>query len=277
MATTLCLCVLLTSCGPPEIEGMVYVEGGTFTMGCTSEQSGCGDDETPTHEVTLSSFYIGKYEVTQGEYESVMGSNDSKNVISEMLPVNRIRFYQIVEYCNALSIANGLDPCYNINENNFDEDMQYLGECDFTKNGYRLPTEAEWEFAARGGNQSQGYKYSGSNDINEVAWHNGNSNNCTHEVGTKKSNELGIYDMSGNVWEFCWDLYRTDFYNNSTSTNPAGPVEGAQRSVRGGSWNTNARNCRVTNRDEGCRQYYRVWICPDGGDKGTGFRLVRTY
>ena len=202
------------------IANMVKVEGSTFTMGATPEQ---GNDayeyERPAHQVTLSDYYIGRYEVTQKEWQAVMGDNPSK-FYGDNLPVDYVSWNDCQDFINKLNQLTGLK--------------------------FRLPTEAEWEFAARGGKQSKGYKYSGSDNIGVVAWYTGNSGGKTHQVGTKEPNELGIYDMSGNVWEWCGDWYGS--YSSSAQTNPTGPSSGSSRVLRGGSWNSNARYCRVSNR-----------------------------
>ena len=199
---------------------MVYVAGGTFTMGCTYEQGDdCDNDEKPAHQVTLSSFNIGKYEVTQAQWKQVMGSNPS-SFKGDNLPVENVSWNDVQEFIRKLNALTG--------------------------KRYRLPTEAEWEFAARGGNQSRGYKYSGSNTIGNVAWYYDNSGSKTHPVGTKSANELGIYDMSGNVWEWCSDWYGA--YSSSAQTNPKGPTTGSGRVFRGGSWDNNAGGCRVSDR-----------------------------
>ena len=209
---------------------MVAVEGGTFTMGATAEQgSDAYDSEKPAHEVTLSSYYIGQTEVTQALWQAVMGSN----------------------------------PSYWTSANGYTDDMQCPVECVWYTNWYdncqtfisklneltgktfRLPTEAEWEYAARGGNRSQGYKYAGSNDINEVAWY-GEGFFGPMPVGSKSPNELGLYDMSGNVREWCQDWYGS--YSSEAQTNPTGPASGSGRVTRGGGWYDNARFCRVSDR-----------------------------
>ncbi len=213
-------------------EGMIFVKGGSFQMGSNDSNS----DEKPIHSVTVSDFYIGKYEVTQKEWKAVMGSNPS-NWKGDNLPVERVSWYDAVEFCNKKSEMEGLQKCYSGSGKNI--------TCDFTKNGYRLPTEAEWEYAARGGNKSKGYKYSGSNNIGDVAWYTSNSGSKTHPVGTKRSNELGIYDMSGNVWEWCWDWYDENYYSISPGSNPRGPNSGKFAVLRGGSWCFYAYYCRV--------------------------------
>ena len=225
-------------------KNMVIVEGGSFSMGSDSGES----DEKPVHRVTVSSFIIGKYEVTQKEWKEVMGNNPSQ-FMGDDLPVERVTWYDVVDYCNKRSLKEGLTPCYSGSGNSI--------VCNWNANGYRLPTEAEWEYAARGGKQSKGYTYSGSNDIGSVAWYNGNSSNATHAVGTKAANELGLYDMSGNVWEWCWDWYAS--YPSGLQNNPAGASYGSSRVLRGGGWNGNDCSCRVSNRDGSGPDYYIIY------------------
>ena len=218
------------------MRNMVYVEGGTFTMGATSEQQNPEDDEKPTHRVSLSSFYIGKYEVTQALWKAVMGSNPS-NWKGDNLPVENVSWNDCQTFLRKLNAMTG-------------------------KN-FRLPTEAEWEYAARGGNRSRGYQYSGSNVLSDVAWYDDNSGRKTHNVGTKAPNELGIYDMSGNVWEWCQDWKGS--YSSSAQTNPKGPSSGSYRVDRGGSWFNFAWSCRVA-----CRYCHT----PDYRYFDLGFRLA---
>ena len=202
---------------------MVRVEGGTFTMGATREQgSDVESREKPTHQVTLSSYYIGKTEVTLELWEAVMGLNPNF-FEGTNLPVESVSW----NYCQTF--------------------VTKLNE--LTGKNFRLPTEAEWEFACRGGNNSRGYKYSGSNYIDNVAWYDGNSGGETHPVATKSSNELGIYDMSGNVWEWCSDRYAG--YSRGAQTTPQGPYDGSYRVVRGGSCDYYARCCRSSHRGNG--------------------------
>ena len=213
---------------------MVKVEAETFMMGATSEMKDSYDDpdsdEKPVHQVTLTNdYYMGKYEVTQALWQAVMGSNPS-NFKGDNLPVEEVSWNDCQEFISKLNSLTGRK--------------------------FRLPTEAEWEYAARGGKKSRSYQYSGSSNISDVAWYDGNSVNKTHPVGTKQANELGIYDMTGNVWEWCSDWY--GFYSSSSQTNPTGADSGSSRVFRGGSWYGNARYCRLSFRDctpPDCRGY----------------------
>ena len=215
---------------------MIKVEGGTFMMGATSEQGkDAFKDEKPAHSVTLSDYYIGETEVTQELWEAVMGSTPSSYSGYPQRPVERVSWNDCQEFITKLNQLTG-------------------------KN-FRLPTEAEWEYAARGGNKSKGYKYSGSNTIDDVAWYKDNSGNGTHNVKTKLANELGIYDMSGNVWEWCQDWYDRKYYQNSLQTNPTGPSSGSGRVIRGGSWHLNAKHCRVSNRSYYYPGYRNDYLC----------------
>ena len=200
---------------------IVYVPGGTFTMGATSEQgSDAWEYEIPTHNVTLNSYYIGQTEVTQALWEAVMGSTPSYYQ-GDQLPVESVSWYDCQEFIIRLNSKTGKQ--------------------------FRLPTEAEWEYAARGG-QSGGTKYAGSNDINSIAWYDKNATNEPHNVATKPPNSLGIYDMSGNVWEWCNDRY--DKYSGYSQDNPMGPSYGDNNVCRGGSWISSAWGCRVSYRSD---------------------------
>ena len=204
---------------PAEIE-MVLMRGGTFRMGCTSEQgSACLDYEKPARNVTVSDFYIGKYEVTQRQWVQVMGKNPS-HFKGDNLPVENVSWTDVQEFLVKLNTMTGIR--------------------------YRLPTEAEWEYAARGGAQSKGYKYAGSNTLDDVAWHMSNSGGKTWVVGGKEPNESGIYDMTGNVWEWVNDWFGT--YGQLNETDPKGSGSGGSRVQRGGSWNAEAQICRISNR-----------------------------
>jgi formylglycine-generating enzyme required for sulfatase activity len=219
-----------------EIE-MVFVEGGTFQMGSNAggQQS---SQQRPQHAVTLSSYYIGKYEVTQAQWSEVMGSNPSYYQGCDICPVERVSWNDVQEFIMKLNSKTG--------------------------RVYRLPTEAEWEFAAKGGVKSKGYLYSGSNDVNAVAWHVGIQPCRTRIGGTKEANELGIYDMSGNVDEWCSDLY--GLYSSAAQTNPQGSVIGGYHVIRGGSYGSHSLFCRTEDRS--------VVDRPNNFDDYTGFRLV---
>ena len=245
---TLTLAVTQDGTTPPSSQGrtftiggvqfkMIAVEGGTFTMGATSEQGkDAWDNEKPTHSVTLSNYSIGETEVTQALWQAVMGSNPSYFSGSNR-PVEEVSWNDCQDFISRLNTMTG--------EN------------------FRLPTEAEWEFAARGGNKSRGYKYAGSNTIDNVAWYWHYSNSETHNVATKQANELGLYDMSGNVWEWCYDWYGS--YSSSAQTNPTGPTSGYSRVYRGGGWSTDAGYCRTSNRNH---------YTPSHRYKSIGFRLA---
>ena len=226
---------------PPVIKqlvaNMVRVEGGTFTMGATAEQGSDADgDEKPTHQVTLSTYYIGKYEVTQAEWKAVMGTNPS-NFKGDNLPVVNVNWYDCQEFISKLNELTGKQ--------------------------FRLPTETEWEYAARGGNKSNRTKFAGSSDIDSVGWHAGCSNGTTHPVGQKRPNELGLYDMSGNVFEWCQDWYGS--YSSTSQTNPQGPATGTRRVFRGSGWSSHPKGCSLS-----CRCYRD----PDGRDDDIGLRLA---
>lgn len=235
---------------------MVYVEAGTFSMGSTTGY----DREKPVHSVTLSDFYIGKYEVTQRLYEEVMGINpsDENRGIGDNYPVNNIDWYDAVKFCNELSKLDGFDPVYTIGSGD-SPDVR----ADWTATGYRLPTEAEWEYASRGGSKSEGYEYSGSDNTEDVAWYSVNSGGKTHPAGEKTSNELGIYDMSGNVWEWGWNWYEA--YSSESETDPRGPDSGSGRVLRGGSWGNGIADTRSA---------FRNYAGPDYKDIYLGFRIL---
>jgi formylglycine-generating enzyme required for sulfatase activity len=232
--------------------GMVRVEGGSFQMGSTNGDN----DEKPVHSVTVRGFYMGEFEVTQREWQEIMGSNPSKWK-GDALPVEQVSWLDAVEYCNRRSQREGLAPAYRGSGENI--------TCDFTASGYRLPTEAEWEYAAKGGNKDpMMYEYSGSNSPGGVAWYTDNSGASTHQVGTKQPNSLGLYDMSGNVWEWCWDRYGN--YPGGAQTDPRGPSAGAVRVIRGGSWVNDAQYVRSASRSGGSLS---------ARASNVGFRLVR--
>lgn len=232
---------------------LVLVEGGTFDMGCTPEQEkDAAENEKPAHSETVQSFYIGKYEVTQKLWSAVLGSenNQSYNTGCEDCPVENVSWSDVQAFIARLTIL--------------------------TQKKFRLPSDIEWEYAARGGNRSKGYKYSGSNNINEVGWYIENyqdkpcgEKKTTHIVGLKQSNELGLYDMSGNVWEWCDNLYQKEYIQNGKNIHTGWPFPGThlyfRRILRGGSWGGEAIGCRVSCIDYDFDKYK---------DEYGGFRLV---
>jgi len=237
----------------PISEGLILVEGGTFMMGSMND----ADKGKPVHQVTVQRFYIGKYEVTQKEWTGVMGSNPS-HYKGDNLPVEMISWHDAIEYCNKRSVKEGLTPAYTVSGQN----VTWNKNAD----GYRLPTEAEWEYAARGGNNgSTEFMYSGSNTVDDVAWYGENSGNKTHEVGQKKPNGLGLYDMSGNVWEWCWDLH--EGYPSEPHTDPSGAITGSNRILRGGPYYDGATQQHVAYR--GAREPSYLY-------NSIGLRIVRS-
>jgi formylglycine-generating enzyme required for sulfatase activity len=247
--------------------GFITVEGGTFNNG--------------TSDVTVSTFYLEKTEITQGEYLAVMGTNPSNFTGTDRLklPVEKTTWFNAIEYCNRRSMQENLTPCYSYkvgtteygtNPGNWPSGWSGTAgnhtnfSCDWTANGYRLPTEMEWMFAARGGNSTHNYTYSGSPTIGDVAWYYDNAGSTTHPVATKNANELQLFDMSGNVWEWCWDIYGA--YPSGAQTDPHGPSSGTSRVRRGGSWNGDASYCTVSRRGYNGATVSNVYI---------GFRVCR--
>jgi len=246
---------------------LINIEGGSFIMGDT-----WGDGfphERPTHEVTLTyDFYLGKYPVTFEEYDKYCMNTRAKrpgdsNWGRGRRPVINVSWWDAIAYCNWLSEKEKLPKAYDDEGNLLDKDGRITTDPSKVV-GYRLPTEAEWEYAARGGKKSIGYKYSGSNSPDSVAWYESNSGGMTHEVGQMKRNELGLYDMSGNAWEWCSDWYRT--YHGFEHTNPYSN-SGSGRVYRGGSWGSSATGVRVTGRGDSS---------PADADNVLGFRIART-
>jgi formylglycine-generating enzyme required for sulfatase activity len=244
---------------------LIQVKGGTFKMGSKNSDTSAELDEQKEHSVTLNTFEISKFEITVWEWKQFIKANKMKMPIKpswgwqDNYPINGITWNEAIAYCNWLSTKEKLQPCYSKKGPNF--------VCNFKANGYRLPTEAEWEFAAKGGTNSKGFRYSGSDKLEDVAWYKANSNGQPHTVGTKLPNELGIYDMSGNVWEWCWDWYNKDFYKLEKGDNPKGPEMGERRTVRGGSWDSKSNYVRPAN---------RISTIPSKTHEFYGFRIART-
>lgn len=238
---------------------MILVEGGTFSMGNDESQF---EDEYPEHDVTLASFYISKYEITIDLYRR-FGAVTGKRIPEgpDNFPAYGISWEDAVMFSNWLSNINGLERCYEISR----DGKHFRAKFNPDANGFRLPTEAEWEFAAQGGNKTRYNSYSGGEDPKEIAWylHSGNE---IKPVGKKEPNELGIYDMSGNLMELCWDNYAYDYYENSPQDNPTGPEMSSSKVARGGSYRGSAENLRVSK---------RFTYAADKHDKTLGVRLVR--
>ena len=244
-----------------DLGTLTYIPGGTFNNG--------------TSNVTISSFYLDRYEVTQGSYQAVMGGNPAHNYgVGDNFPAYFVDWFNAIEYCNRRSIAEGIAPCYSYLNYGTDPDGWPVGwdaafqnhtnvTCAWSAPGYRLATEMEWMFAARGGNLSHNYTYSGSNDIAAVAWYDVNANE-THQAGTKAGNELSLFDMSGNVREWCWDISAN--YPTGAQTDPTGPTTGTTRVKRGGSFWDAAAGCAVT---------YRSGNNADVIHQNSGFRVCR--
>jgi formylglycine-generating enzyme required for sulfatase activity len=244
---------------------LIKVEGGNFTMGSKKSDVVADNDEQKEHEVKVNSFYISKFEVTVWEWKQFTKANKLTMPPKpawgwhDNYPINNITWEEAIAYCNWLSQKEKLTPVYSKKGPNYN--------CNFKADGYRLPTEAEWEYAAKGGKVSIKTKYSGSDEADKIAWHQANSKATPHTVGTKLPNELGLYDMSGNVWEWCWDWYNQDYYLVEAGNNPKGPEMGERRSVRGGSWDSKLNYLRPAN---------RISTYPNKMHEFYGFRVVRS-
>jgi formylglycine-generating enzyme required for sulfatase activity len=292
-----------------EVPELLPVPGGIFLMGCTQEQhqaildsgypDGCQtaepfyfSKETPVHRVELPSFELGKYELSQRQWLALMSDLTSSGTpffehCGLDCPIEQVSWYDALVYCNRLSVQQGFVPCYYVDTayteiyGQVSTDTWHLPNSGAVywlsnANGYRLPTEAEWEYAARGGLLSQGHPYAGGSDLDSLAWYGGNSDALyrsnlngkgTQPVGLKQPNELGFYDMSGNVWEWCWDWFSATYYRQSPPDAPRGPETGTTRVVRGGAWPNEAVLARLATRNVGMPSYRFALL---------GFRLART-
>ncbi|MHC6204670.1 SUMF1/EgtB/PvdO family nonheme iron enzyme [Breznakiellaceae bacterium SP9] len=236
---------------PPSAD-MVRIPAGTFTMGSPANEAGRWDQD-PQHSVSISkAFFMSKYEVTQREWVNVMGSNPS-NFKGDNLPVERVSWFDVIDYCNKRSVKEGLTQAYTRNGDTVTWNRN--------ANGYRLPTEAEWEYACRAGTTTP---YSSGSSVDTAGWHSDNSGKKTHPVGTKQANAWGLYDMHGNVLEWCWDWHGA--YSSGSQTDPMGAASGSLRVFRGGGWGSSAA---------GLRSAYRYGYPPSDRDGDLGFRVVR--
>jgi len=244
-----------TTTTPTGIE-MVLIPAGTFTMGTDSGD----DDEKPAHQVAIASFWMDRTEVTQKSYESLIGKNPAK-FVDPLKPVERVSWVAAIKYCNMRSMKEGLQPCYNVQN----------ADCNFTANGYRLPTESEWEYACRAGTTGAYFFGDSASDLPAYAWLKSNSEQSTHPVGQKKPSPWGLYDMYGNVAEWCNDRYGENEYATKTSDNPHGPAKGETRLLRGGSWRYGPERCRSSARASETPALADACF----GYDGYGFRCVK--
>lgn len=236
---------------------MVPVSAGSFIMGSPDSLYEGAELSLPRHKVRLPFFLMSAYEISQLQFSKVMGRNPSKFKRDDN-PVTRISWLEAIEFCNQLSRIAGLEPCYYKHNGNW--------LCDFHRNGFRLPTEAEWEYACRAGTDGKYCSGDSEKDLARVAWYGANSDSTTHSVAVKEPNAWGLYDMHGNVWEMCYDWYDKDYYSDGIEYFPTGPEKGMKRIVRGGSYFSRVENCRSD---------YRMMHVQDFIYYNIGFRVVR--
>ena len=244
--------VIKTPCGLD----MVSIAAGQFTMGANEGPI----DAKPAHPIKVDGFLMDQHEVTQEVYERVLGKNPSRRK-GPQKPVEQVTWTAAVKFCNARSMLEGLSPCYNPN----------TWACDFSASGYRLPTEAEWEYACRAGSSARYYFGENAEELKSFAWFEGNSLSNPHPVGQRKPNAWGLYDMAGNVWEWCNDFYDVKYYRTSPGDNPRGPPQGEKRVLRGGAWSASADNCTAWTRN--CDEAGLTDVCLTMDSNG--FRCVR--
>jgi len=249
---------------------MVSIPAGSFLMGSPSDESGRDSDEGPQRTVNVSAFEMSETEVTQKQFEEVMGWNESYFSGVDH-PVEEVTWFDCVSFCNKLSEADGYTKCYTITNIGYDGDHITSADvsCNFGANGYRLPTEAEWEYACRAGTTTRFYTGDSESDLAGAGWYDSNSGHTTHAVGQKQRNAWGLYDMHGNVWEWCWDWYSSGYYGTrpDPDSDPTGASSGSYRVVRGGSWYRAARFCRSAS---------RYGFNPGIRYSGFGFRVCRS-
>jgi formylglycine-generating enzyme required for sulfatase activity len=235
---------------------MVAIPSGRFTMGVSEGPS----DARPAHVVQVDGFLMDQFEITQEVYQKVTGKNPSRRKNGRN-PVEQVTWVAAARFCNARSLQEGLKPCYDTNS----------WECDFSASGYRLPTEAEWEYACRAGSNTRFYFGDSAEQLHSFAWFDGNANSKPHPVGQLKPNVWGLYDMAGNVWEWCNDFYGPKYYRESSPVNPRGPRHGEKRVLRGGAWSSSADNCACWVRN--CDEAGQTDVCLTMDSNG--FRCVR--
>jgi len=244
--------VTKTGCGM----NMVTIPAGQFMMGVNEGPI----DAKPAHQVKVDGFLMDQHEITQDVYEGVTGKNPSRRK-NPRNPVEQVTWSAAVKFCNARSTQEGLSPCYNTN----------TWECDFSANGYRLPTEAEWEYACRAGSSTRFYFGESNEELRSFGWFEGNSESKPHPAGQRKPNAWGLYDMAGNVWEWCNDFYGSKYFRDSPADNPRGPTQGEKRVLRGGAWSSSAGNCTSWVRN--CDEAGSTDVCLTMDSNG--FRCVR--
>lgn len=241
--------------GPADAT-MVLVPAGNYQMG--DDNANYEPNERPARTVAINAFFISKTEVTQALYQSVIGANPSHNK-GDRRPVENVTWFEALEFCNALSRRDGYTEVYS--------DITGNLQADFSADGYRLPTEAEWEFACRGGTTTPYYTGSSKADLEKAGWYSGNANGTTHDVSDLEANTHGIHDMHGNVFEWCWDWFSAAYYQQGENNNPRGPSGGEERVCRGGSYFVF---------EYGCRSSFRSMLTPQYKSRDIGIRLART-
>ena len=260
------------SAGPSTDVTMLSIPAGSFLMGSPSGESGRYWDEGPQRTVNVSAFQMSETEVTEKQFEEVMGWNDCYYERGDDYPVEGVTWFDCVSFCNKLSQADGYAQCYTMTNVGYSGDHITSAEvsCSFDANGYRLPTEAEWEYACRAGTTTRFYTGDSDSDLGRAGWYYGNSGSQKREVGEKERNAWGLYDTHGNVWEWCWDWYSSGYYGTrpDPDSDPTGASSGSGRVMRGGGWRILALLCRSA---------YRYWNVPRSRPDSVGLRVARSY